>query len=99
MKEIIEIGKKAKEAAYELAHLDTSAKDLILKGVAEKLVEATESILEENKKDLVQAEEMGLKGAIVDRLTLNEGRIKGIAEGLEQIAGLEDPVGRVLEMK
>lgn len=99
MKEIIEIGKKAKEAAYELAHLDTSAKDSILRGVAEKLVEATAPILEENRKDLANAEKMGLKGAIVDRLTLNEDRIKGIAEGLEQIAGLEDPVGEVLEMK
>lgn len=99
MKEIIEIGKKAKEAAYELAHLDTSAKDSILRGVAEKLVGATAQILEENRKDLANAEEMGLKGAIVDRLTLNEERIKGIAEGLEQIAGLEDPVGEVLEMK
>lgn len=99
MKEIIEIGKKAKEAAYELAHLDTSAKDSILRGVAEKLVEATVPILAENRKDLANAKEMGLKGAIVDRLTLNEDRIKGIAEGLEQIAGLEDPVGEVLEMK
>lgn len=99
MKEIIEIGKKAKEAAYELAHLDTSAKDSILRGVAQELVEATGAILEENKKDLANAKEMGLKGAIVDRLTLNEDRIRGIAEGLEQIAGLEDPVGEVLEMK
>jgi glutamate-5-semialdehyde dehydrogenase len=99
MKEIIEIGKKAKEAAYELAHLETSAKDSILRGVATNLVKATASILEENRKDLENAKEMGLKGAIVDRLTLNEDRIRGIAEGLEQIAGLEDPVGEVLEMK
>lgn len=99
MKEINEIGKKAKEAAYELAHLETSAKDNILRGVATNLVKATASILEENRKDLENAKEMGLKGAIVDRLTLNEDRIKGIAEGLEQIAGLEDPVGEVLEMK
>jgi glutamate-5-semialdehyde dehydrogenase len=99
MREIIEIGKKAKKAAYELAHLETSAKDSILQGVATKLVGATAAILEENRKDLANAAEMGLKGAIVDRLTLNEDRIRGIAEGLEQIAGLEDPVGEVLEMK
>jgi len=99
MKEIIETGKKAKEAAYELAHLDTSAKDTILNGVAKKLVEVSSGILGENKKDLAKAKEMGLKGAIVDRLTLNHERIEGIAEGLEQIAGLDDPIGEVLEMK
>lgn len=99
MKEIIEIGKKAKKAAYELAHLETSAKDSILQGVATKLVGATAAILKENRKDLANAAEMGLKGAIVDRLTLNEDRIRGIAEGLQQIAGLEDPVGEVVEMK
>lgn len=99
MKEIIEIGKKAKAAAYELAHLDTSAKDKILEGVAKKLVESSAAILEENRKDLKNAKEMGLKGAIVDRLTLNEERISGIADGLEQIGGLDDPIGEVLEMK
>ena len=96
MREIIEIGKKAKAAAYELAHLETSAKDRILRGVATNLVKASASILEENRKDLENAKEMGLKGAIVDRLTLDEDRILGIAGGLEQIAGLEDPVGVVL---
>ncbi len=99
MKEIIEIGKKAKQASYELAHLDTGAKDKILEGVAEKLVASTGAILKANSKDLIQAEEMGLKGAIVERLTLNPGRIEGIAEGLLQIVGLEDPIGEVLEMK
>lgn len=96
---MIELGKRAKEASYELAHLETSAKDAILTEVAEKLVNETGPLLEENKKDLRSAEEMELKGAIVDRLTLNEERIKGIAEGLKQIAGIEDPVGEVLEMK
>ncbi len=99
MQEIIEIGKRAKEASYQLAHLDTSAKDNILKEVASKLIGSTAAILEGNKKDLINAEEMGLKGAIVDRLTLDDERIKGIAEGLLQIAGIEDPVGEVLEMK
>ncbi len=98
-KEIIEIGKKAKKASYELAHLGTVEKDHILNSVASQLVEAAADILAANEKDLAMAEEMGLKGAIVDRLTLNAERIKGIAEGLEQIAALDDPVGEVLEMK
>lgn len=99
MKEITEIGKKAKLASYELAHLDTSVKDEILNEVAKELAAAKGEIIAENKKDLEQANIMGLKGAIVDRLTLNEARIIGIAEGLKQIAALDDPVGEVLEMK
>ena len=99
MKEIIEIGKKAKEAAYELAHLDTAIKDKILLQVADALLAKTDEILKQNSKDLAQAEEMGLKGAIVDRLTLSEERIRDISEGMKQIALLEDPVGEVLEMK
>ena len=99
MKEIIQIGKKAKQAAYEFAHLDSDAKNSILSGVAEKLIQSSEQILEENKKDLISASEMGLKGAIVERLTLDQKKIEGIAEGLIQIAGLDDPVGEVMEMK
>ncbi len=99
MEDIIELGKKAKEASHQLAHLETSSKDEILKDVAEKLTGQTEFLLNENRKDLRSAEEMGLKGAIVDRLTLNKERIIGIAEGLRQIADIEDPVGEVLEMK
>jgi glutamate-5-semialdehyde dehydrogenase len=99
MKEIIEIGKKAKQAAYEFAHLDSDAKNKILSSVAEKLIHSSEQILEENKKDLISANEMGLKGAIVERLTLDQKKIEGIAEGLMQIVGLDDPVGEVMEMK
>lgn len=99
MKEIIEIGKKAKEASYELAHLDTSVKNKILLHVADALLQKTDEILSANKQDLSQAEVMGLKGAIVDRLTLTEERIRDISEGMKQISLLEDPVGEVLEMK
>jgi glutamate-5-semialdehyde dehydrogenase len=99
MKEIIEIGKRAKEASFELAHLSTSKKNELLTGVAASLLSSSDQILEANKKDLIQAEKMGLKGAIVDRLLLSKERIAGIAEGLEQIAGLDDPVGEVIEMK
>lgn len=99
MKEIIEIGKRARKASYELAHLSTFEKDAILDGVAKKMLASVSSLLVENKKDLEQAAEMGLKGAIVDRLTLSKERIEGIAEGLIQIAALDDPIGEVLEMK
>lgn len=99
MKELEAIGKNAKEASYQLAHLDTAVKDEILIKTAAALLEKQKQILAENGKDLEAAKKMGLKGAIVDRLTLSKKRIANIATGLEQIARLEDPAGEVLEMK
>ncbi|MFC2090733.1 glutamate-5-semialdehyde dehydrogenase [Bacteroidota bacterium] len=99
MKEIIEIGKKAKAASYELAVLDSNIKNSILTEVAKALMDSGDIILQENQKDLENAKVMGLKGAIVDRLMLDKNRIQSIAGGLEQVAGLEDPVGEVIEMK
>jgi glutamate-5-semialdehyde dehydrogenase len=99
MKELEIIGNQAKKASHQLAHLDTAIKDEILQKTASALLQKTTEILEANHNDLEAAEKMGLKGAIVDRLTLSEKRIAEIAEGLKQITRLEDPVGEVLEMK
>ena len=67
--------------------------------VADLLEKNASSILEANAADLKQGEEMGLKGAIVERLTLSHERIKGIADGLREIVQLEDPIGEIEEMK
>ena len=99
MKELNEKGKKAREAAYFLALAATSDKDEVLNTVAEKLVSSSKTILSANEKDMKIAREAGLKGAILDRLLLTEERIASMAEGLKQIALLEDPVGEVLSMK
>jgi len=99
MKELIEIGKKAKEASKQLAHLNTDQKNKILTLVANLLESSASSILEANATDLKLGEKMGLKGAIVERLTLSEDRIRGIAEGLREIVKLEDPIGEIQEMK
>lgn len=99
MKELNEIGKKAKKAAEQLAHLNTEEKNRILVMVADRLENSLPSILEANAADLKQGEEMGLKGAIVERLTLSGQRIKEIAAGLREIVQLEDPIGEILEMK
>lgn len=99
MKELIEVGKKAKKAAQQLAHLNTEQKNRILLMVADRLENSLLSILEANAADLQQGEEMGLKGAIVERLTLSGQRIKEIAAGLREIVRLEDPIGEILEMK
>ncbi len=99
MKELIEIGKRAQEASKQLAHLNTDQKNRILTLVADMLESATLSILEANAADLQLGEEMGLKGAIVERLSLSSEKIKGIANGLREIVQLEDPIGEIQEMK
>jgi glutamate-5-semialdehyde dehydrogenase len=99
MKELNEIGMRAREASRQLAHLNTDQKNRILLKVADLLVSSVSPILEANALDLEQADAMGLKGAIVERLTLTAERIDGIAEGLRQIVQLEDPIGQIEEMK
>jgi len=99
MKELIEIGKNAKEASKQLAHLNTDQKNRILTLVADLLESSSSKILEANAADLKQGEEMGLKGAIKERLTLSQDKIRGIAEGLREIVQLEDPIGEIQEMK
>ena len=92
------LGKRAKEAAREAARLGTEEKNRGLVTVAEELVVQTEWLLSENAKDLKEAEARGMKKSLIDRLCLTKERIEGMAEGLRQIAALEDPVGEVLRM-
>jgi len=99
MKELIAIGKRAKEAAKQLAHLNTEQKNRVLLLVAELLESSIPNLLEANAADLKQGEEMGLKGAIVERLSLTDEKIRGIAEGLREIVKLDDPIGEIEEMK
>ncbi len=99
MEELVEKGKKAREAAGFLSQSPTSAKNRVLNGAAAKLRSSAGSILKANREDMQNAREGGLKGAILDRLLLTEERIESMAGGLEAIALLEDPVGEVLFMK
>ena len=93
------LGNRAKAASREAAALGTEEKNRGLLSVAEELCQETERLLEENEKDVKAAEENGMKSSLVDRLRLTEQRIMDMAEGLRQIAALEDPVGEVLSMK
>ena len=95
MEELIEIGKRAKSATGELANLNSEQKNKILIKVASLLEEQSESLLKANALDLEQAEEMGLKGAIMERLTLSKEKIVGIADGLREVAQLDDPIGEI----
>ncbi len=93
------LGRRAKEASRESAKLGTEAKNRGLLAVAEELLNQCSYLLEENEKDIQAAEKKGIKKSLIDRLRLTEQRIEDMAEGLRQIAGLEDPIGEMLEMK
>jgi glutamate-5-semialdehyde dehydrogenase len=99
MEALIETGKKARKASGELANLNTERKNQVLLQAAGLMEKYAMVLLEANRKDLDRGKEMGLQGAIMDRLMLSEERIAGIAGGLRQIAGLEDPVGEIETMK
>ncbi len=93
------LGKRARVASRESAGLGTDEKNRGLLAVADELCSQSVYLLGENAKDIQAAEKKGVKKALIDRLRLTEKRIEDMAEGLRQIAGLEDPVGEVLEMK
>ena len=94
-----EIGQRARTAETILRTLPTIQKNKALRGAAEALLTHKESLLTQNQLDVEQAKNNQMAPALVDRLLLTETRIAQMAEGLRQIADLEDPVGEVLSMK
>lgn len=99
MEQIEVLGKRAKEAAQELAALDTYKKNRALNFVADALEFCEEEILESNEMDLEHGRKNGMSKAMLDRLALTSERIKNMAEGIRQIVQLEDPIGEVISMK
>ena len=97
--ELKEICKKAKEVTGTVGILDTDTKNQALHAVAQALVNNAESILLENEKDLENGRKNHMPEGLLDRLALSKDRIAQMAEGLTQIAGLDDPIGEVLSMK
>lgn len=93
------IGKKAREVSCKVQHLGQTEKNEGLYSVARELRMQTAYILEENTKDVERAKDAGMKKSLIDRLLLTGQRIQAMAEGLEQIAKLEDPIGETISMK
>jgi glutamate-5-semialdehyde dehydrogenase len=93
-----DIAVKAVAASRELAKLGSSVKDAALHKMADELEKNAVFLQEENKKDLAVATEKGISKAMLDRLTLTDKVIKGMAEGLREVAALPDPVGQVTGM-
>lgn len=98
MDELIIKGKKAKAASFLLMNLSTEVKNNAIKKIADNLMLYTNEIITKNKIDIENYKKAGMPEAMIDRLMLNEDRIKAIAEGVKQIAELEDPIGEVLQM-
>jgi len=92
------IAKNAKEAARGLRKVDRAKKDAALRLMSRKLLEEQGSIKQENMKDVEQARKTGLSSAMIDRLTLDEKTIKAMADSLNEVADLPDPVGEVTGM-
>ena len=97
--ELEQICQGAKAASQKLATLGTNEKNRALTAVASALVAASADIIAANKEDLENGKKNHMPEGLLDRLMLNEARIAQIAEGLQQVAALDDPIGEVLSMK
>ncbi|MGN0515271.1 MAG: glutamate-5-semialdehyde dehydrogenase [Lachnospiraceae bacterium] len=93
------IGQKAKEASYVLGKLTVNEKNKALRAVAKALVNNEKFILEANAADVTNGIKNNMKEGLIDRLTLTSARIAAMAEGINKVADLEDPVGEVISMK
>ena len=90
------IGAAAKDAAFALANASTAQKDAALAAIAAALEARAADILSANREDVEAARAGGMSPSMLDRLSLSEARVKGMAEGVRDVAKLPDPVGRVL---
>lgn len=94
-----ELCKNAKESKYFIAKLDTNTKNKVLFETAAKLIENAKDIIKGNELDLKRAKENNMPESLQDRLLLNKERIEAIAEGIRQVASLDDPIGEITSMK
>ena len=97
MTELEMLCEKAAKAKYKVQRLSEEEKNQALRAVADKLLKEKSTILSENEKDLEAGRKKGMHPGLLDRLALTEDRIKGMAEGLLQIAELPDPIGELME--
>ncbi|WP_283746012.1 glutamate-5-semialdehyde dehydrogenase [Sideroxydans sp. CL21] len=93
------VGKQARAASRLMAQADTNTKNRALLAIADAILHSSAALIAANSKDVAAAKTNGLDAASVDRLTLTEKTIKGMAEGLQQIAQLADPIGEISDMK
>lgn len=97
MADLIQIGKAAKAASYKMALLSDAEKKDILSSAADALLNNADRVISANEKDMEAAKAKGTSPAMLDRLVLNEKKIREMAEGMKEVAELEDPNNELLE--
>ena len=91
------IAKKIKQASKSLLTISTKEKQTILMEISSEIIKNKENIKLANKKDIGGARVKGLSEAMIDRLTLNDERIKSMADSINEVCNLQDPVGEITE--
>ncbi|NOU00428.1 MAG: glutamate-5-semialdehyde dehydrogenase [Gallionella sp.] len=92
------VGQAARNASRSMAQADTAVKNRALEAIAAAIIKSSAALITANAKDVAAAHDNGLDAASVDRLTLTEKTIKGMAEGLQQIASLPDLIGAISDL-
>jgi len=95
--EVAQKARLAKQASRQLAATPTGVKNAALSAMAEVLLREQAAVLAANRLDVASAEKKGISPALIDRLTLNEKRIRAMAEGIKQVEALPDPIGEVIK--
>lgn len=93
------VGRQARAASRAIARADSNTKDQALRAIAAAIRREAPALLAANREDLAAARAAGLEPAMLDRLTLSEKGIAAMAEGVEQVAALPDPVGEISDLK
>src|SRR5262245_66129663 len=94
-----DIGRRARAAAHGVAKSDTATKDRALRAMALAVRRAHAQLLEANGADVAAARAAGADPAFIDRLTLTDKTIEAMAQGIEQVAELADPVGQISDLR
>ncbi len=97
--DMLRLAREAKAASRVLANLSSAIKDELLRRMAAALEKETQLLLSANEKDLAAAQGKGLAPAMIERLTLDEQRIRAMADGLREVAALPDPVGEISSLQ
>jgi len=93
------VGVEARKASRDMAKAETNTKNLAISAIAQAILREEKALLDANQKDLEAAKASGMEAAMLDRLTLTKKSITTMAEGLQQIANLPDPIGEISDMK
>ena len=98
MKTLTELGKACKQASHQIMNADRKQKDALLNTIAKQLEQDIPAILEANAQDIKNARENGMAEGLIDRMLLNEARMRQIIEGIRQVCALPDPIGEITDM-